>query len=327
MSKGLGEKLKVAVIGARGIGKHHAKWFARAGCEVTAIYGTTPESAAAAAEGLRGLFDFSGRAFHEWDRFREEAEFEACSLGSPMQDHLANVRDLAADGKHILCEKPLVWNWDYDAPQLMADAVALEQVARKAGVILAMNAQYPAILEGYTALHQAALGRAPEYHRLHFVMESKGAPRSALGCADAWVDLGPHPIAGLDQLAPGEVDWSTLRHTDGPIEAILDFEWISGGRRLPIHLETRRVPGGAIRRELGNQDLIAEYEGCTIDGDFAARLRGGGQEWTGLDPMRVCVSRFVDAVREGDPSRVLVSGEAALRQQAVLVGVWQRCWG
>jgi predicted dehydrogenase len=322
----MSDGLKVGIVGGRGIGKHHAKWFARAGCEVTAVYGTTPESAAAAAAGLRDLFGFTGRAFHEWDRFRSEGGFDVCSIGSPMEEHLANVRDLAADGKHLLCEKPLVWNWEFDAERLRTDAAALVEAARAAGIILAVNAQYPVLLEGFAALHRAALGRDPEYRRLHFVMETKASPRTTQGPADAWVDLGPHPLAVLDQLAPGGMDWNTLQHVDGPTESVLDFEWDAGDRRLGVHLETRRVPGGAIRRELGNQDLTAEYEGCTIDGDFAARLRGGGQEWTGPDPMRVSVARFVEAVRTGDPTRVVVSGEAALRQQEVLVGVWERCW-
>jgi hypothetical protein len=42
--------------------------------------------------------------------------------------------------------------------------------------------------------------------------------------------------------------------------------------------------------------------------------------------MRVSVERFVEAVRTGDGSRVLVGGDAALRQQEALVGVWSRCW-
>lgn len=322
----MSERLKVAVVGARGIGKHHAKWFARAGCEVTAIYGTTQESAEAAAVGLRDLFGFEGRAYHEWDRFRNEADFVMCSLGSPMQDHLENVRDLAADGKHILCEKPLVWNWNHTPEQLMGDAQSLIQAARDAGVILGVNAQYPALLEGFASFHQQVLGCEPEYRRLHFVLERKGSSRSEPGPADAWVDLGPHPLAVLDMLAPGSIDWPTLCHTDEPAGTTLDFDWVLEGRRITVHLETRRVLNGTPRRQLGNQNLITDYEGCTIHGDFSARLRSGDQEWTGLDPMRICVAKFVDAVRTGDPSRVLVSGEAALRQQAALVGAWERCW-
>src|SRR6478672_10830060 len=96
-------KLRIGIVGARGIGKHHAKWFARAGCDVVAVYGTTEESAAAAAAGLRDLFAFSGRVFHQWDRFVAEGGFDACSICSPAECHAANARDLGSAGKHLLC--------------------------------------------------------------------------------------------------------------------------------------------------------------------------------------------------------------------------------
>src|SRR5688500_16997398 len=113
------EPLRVGIAGARGIGKHHAKWFTLAGADVTAVYGTTPESAEAAAEGLRTLCGFQGKAFHEWDRIVAEGGFDACSVCSPAEDHAANVHSLVAAGKHILCEKPVVWNWDYTAEQMI----------------------------------------------------------------------------------------------------------------------------------------------------------------------------------------------------------------
>ncbi|MCC2671000.1 MAG: oxidoreductase domain protein [Armatimonadetes bacterium] len=322
--------LKIGIAGARGIGKHHAKWFAKAACDVTAIYGRTEESALAAAAGLRDLFGFTGRAFHDWDRFRAEGGFEACSVCSPAEAHLENVQDLAADGRHLLCEKPLVWNWDRSPRQLVEAAAALVEAAERHGVTLAVNVQYPAVLAGWEELHRQVLGRDPVYRSLHFTMETKGKPRSPHGAAEVWVDLAPHPLAVLDALAPGEVDWSTLRHEDGPHEAIVDFDWLSGDLRLPVHIECRRTTDGTVCRKLGNQDLTVVYDGCHVDGEFRARLRaqlpGAEHEWVGTDLMQVSVERFVEAVRTGDPSRVLVDGPAGIRQQMALTGIWAHCW-
>lgn len=318
--------LKVGIVGGRGIGKQHAKWFARLGCEVTAVYGTTEESAHAAAASFRELFDFSGQAFHDWERFRKEGGFEVCSVASPAECHFENVRGLAADGKHLLCEKPLVWNWDYTPAQMIEEATALVEVARHHGVLLGVNAQYPAALPGWTELHRRALGCEPEFRALHFVLETKGKPRSPHGAAEAWVDLAPHPLALLDVLAPGGIDWSTLRHTDGPHEAVVDFEWVAGERRLPVHIECRRITEGSPRRQIGNQDLVANYEGRNIDGEFHARLFTPEHEWIGPDFMKSCVAQFIDAIRTGDEGRMLVTGTAALRQLEALVGVWSHCW-
>ncbi|HTE18704.1 MAG TPA: hypothetical protein VK689_10035, partial [Armatimonadota bacterium] len=141
-----------------------------------------------------------------------------------------------------------------------------------------------------------------------------------------WVDLAPHPLAVLDAVAPGQVDWATLRHTDGPLETVVGFDWVAGSQRLRTHIECRRTTDGSVRRRLGTEDLTAEYEGCTVDGEFAARLRSGAHEWVGKDFMRTSVERFVEAVLARDENKLLVSGAAALRQQEALTGVLERCW-
>jgi predicted dehydrogenase len=322
----MSKPLRVGIVGARGIGKHHAKWFDRAGCEVSAIYGRTQEAAESSAAALRDLFGFSGKAFHDWERFRREGGFDACSVCSPAEAHGENVRDLAADGKHLLCEKPLVWNWNLSPLQIMEEATALVEAAARHGVILGVNAQYPAVLEGWEALHREVLGRPPEYRSLFFVMETRGAPRSPHGAAEVWVDLAPHPLAVLDALMPGGVDWTTLRHADRPLEAVVDFHWVSGDRRVPAHIECRRTTDGSVCRRLGNQDLTVTYTGQNINGEFRACLQADGAQWVGKDFMQVSVERFVEAVRTGDESRLLVNATAALRQQEALTGVWAHAW-
>lgn len=321
--------LRIGIVGARGIGKHHAKWFHRAGCEVAAIYGTTEESAAAAARSLHELFGFSGNAYHDWERFRREPGLDACSVCSPAEEHYENVRDLAADGVHLLCEKPLVWNWSYTPLRIIEEATALVEAAAHHGVILGVNAQYPAVLEGWRALNRQILGAEPDFSRLCFVMETKGQPRSAHGPAEVWVDLGPHPLALLDRLAPGTVDWASLCHQDGPLEAVLDFTWLSQGRPMTVHIECRRVTGPEVHRRLGNQDLTFDFGGREVDGDFCAVLKArttAGEEWVGRDFMRVSVERFIEAVQTGDSGRLLIDGTAGLRHLEVLTRVWERCW-
>src|SRR5437588_12607508 len=106
------DRLKVGVVGARNIGKHHAKWYAQLGAEVVALYGRTPESVERSAAGLRDLFGFSGKTYHDWEAFVRDPAFEAVSVCSPADAHAANAVDLLQAGKHVLCEKPLVCDWD-----------------------------------------------------------------------------------------------------------------------------------------------------------------------------------------------------------------------
>ena len=55
------EVLRVAIAGASGIGKHHAKWFHQAGAQVVGFCGSNEASVAATSKALKGLFPFSGR--------------------------------------------------------------------------------------------------------------------------------------------------------------------------------------------------------------------------------------------------------------------------
>src|SRR5262245_27464559 len=114
----MNQRLRVGIVGARGIGKHHAKWFARSGCEVVAVYGRTPESCGRAETALKSLFDFDGEMTADWDAFVRDPRLQAVSVGSPAEAHAEQVLALLAAGKDVLCEKPLVWDWE-QAPDAM----------------------------------------------------------------------------------------------------------------------------------------------------------------------------------------------------------------
>ena len=111
------------------------------------------------------------------------------------------------------------------------------------------------------------------------------------------------------------------------MEVSVKFTWSSPEWTIYAHIECRRTPGGTPRRLLGDQDMIAEYDGVNVDGEFRARLRYEDHEWVGKDFMQVSVERFIDAVTTREPARLLVDSHSALRQQEALTGVWQRCWG
>lgn len=321
------QRLRVAIVGGRGIGKHHAKWFRRAGCDVTALYGTSPESAAAAAKAVSALIPFDGRVFSDWDQFLRDGVFDAASVCSPADAHCRNVLDLASAGRHILCEKPLAWDWDRTPGEMVEQGRAMLAAVRENGVVLAVNAQYPAALEGYRHLHRELRGRDPDFPRLSYWMETKGQPRSPHGPAEVWVDLGPHPLAFLDAVAPGgAVQWETLKEQGSGFETRVEFVWRSSQGDLPVDMTLRRVPGGNPVRRVGNGDLDCAYEGANVDGEFVAVMRANGSEWVGLDFMRTSVERFVDAALTGDETLALVTGDAGLRQLEALVGVWSRSW-
>src|SRR3954447_14006038 len=185
---------RVGIAGARGIGRHQAKWFVHLGCEVASVYGTTAESAAAAAAAVRGLCAFHGRVECDWDAFVAAPDLDAVAVCSPPEAHAANALSALRAGKHVLCEKPLLWDWALGPDQLLEQARQIVSMARAKGRVLAVNAQYPAAVPPLLRLFREAHGREPQFRSLLFRMETAGPPRSPHGAAEVWADLGPHPL-------------------------------------------------------------------------------------------------------------------------------------
>jgi predicted dehydrogenase len=321
--------VRVGIAGARGIGRHQAKWFSQLGCEVAAIYGTSQATAAAAAEAVQALCDFHGRVEHCWEQFVRAPDLDAVSICSPPEAHAANVLDALRAGKHVMCEKPLLWDWESGSDRLMATAREMVQTAHAVDRVLAMNAQYPAAVPALLQLYQQANNREPDWQNVVFRMETAGAPRSAHGAAEVWADLAPHPIAFIDRLLPGGAPdlGSATRAASEASGVLLRLDWRWPGGPTSVTLDLRRVKDkSAIRREVALDGWTVHYQGRNIDGEFRTALVAPPYEWVGEDLMRTSLRRFVEAVRSGDPDRVLLSGDDALRQFEVQLALWERCF-
>jgi predicted dehydrogenase len=324
----MSESLRVGIVGARGIGRHQAKWFSQLGCQVAALFGTTADSAAAAAAAVRALCDFQGRVETDWERFIHAPDLDAVTICSPPEVHAANAVAALQAGKHVLCEKPLVWDWQARPDRMLSTAREMVRTAAQAGRVLAVNAQYPAVVAPLLELYRAANQREPSLQRLVFRMETAGAPRSPHGPAEVWADLGPHPLAFVDRLlSGGEPVIGSARREPSETDALLHLDWEHDGRSSAVFLELRRIKEkSAVRREFVLDGWTASYQGRSVDGEFRAALVSPPHEWVGEDFMRASIRRFVEAAQANDPGRALLTGEAALRQFEIQLALWERCF-
>jgi hypothetical protein len=320
--------LRVGIAGARGIGRHQAKWFAQVGCEVAAIYGTGPETASAAAQYVRQLCDFQGRVECDWDQFVSAPDLDAISVCSPPEAHYANVLTALRAGKHVLCEKPFVWDWQAGPDRMREASRVMVETAVSCGRVLALNAQYPAAVEPLLQLYREAHGRAPLLQTLLIRMETAGPPRSPHGPAEVWADLGPHPLAVVDALLPGGApDVESSRREPHATDVLLQLDWVWAGKRAAVSFELRRIEDrAAVRREFVLDGWTAAYQGRNVGGEFQAALTTPCQDWAGEDFMRTSVRRFAAAAQTARPDQCLVSGEAALRQFEIQIALWEQCF-
>ncbi|HNR33953.1 MAG TPA: Gfo/Idh/MocA family oxidoreductase [Candidatus Hydrogenedentes bacterium] len=236
MTSGSGRR--VAVIGASGIGKHHAKWWAHAGADVCAFAGTSPESVAKTREALSALFGFNGRGYTSVEKMLETEQPAIVDVCSPPPLHARHVRTALEAGCHVLCEKPFVYDPALPRKELMETAATLAALAQRHGRLLSVSTQYAAAALSFSRLWE---DREPVvYYHGHLESPARNRPPDP---NRVWVDLSPHPLSVLLKLAPeGEILWDTLDTRFAGYEAIAEFDVRQAhGNRLHAVIVTRNA--------------------------------------------------------------------------------------
>ncbi|MGI5819781.1 MAG: Gfo/Idh/MocA family protein [Armatimonadota bacterium] len=307
-------ELSAAVIGASGIGKHHAKWFARLGCSLDAIAGSSPESVTRTCETLQGMFGFDGEGYPSVEEMLAAGSYDLISVCSPEEMHYDHFMRALDHGAHVLCEKPIVFDHDLDPGTMLSRAEEMVEAAADAGRVAAVNTQYAAGVDSYHAL-MARRGADPGPPATFFMqMESRGGEEGT-DYEQIFIDLGPHPISVLMGFCgPGRMLEGSASCTveQKCVEAEFDYEMDAGGV-CRARIVCRNRPEGDLVRRYGINDMLVDYEGRNDEeGVYRAYLTYDGDETCAQDFMESSLERFVAAVR-GDAHAPLAPIEDGLR--------------
>jgi len=312
--------LHVAVLGASGFGRHHAKWYADLGCEVVAFLGSSPRRAEATAAILRQAFGFQGRGYTSLPDLLAAERPDAVSVCTPPPLHGEHVRAALEAGCSALCEKPFVWRPGVPSAELVAEARSLVEEAGRRGLILAVNTQYAAAAEEYRRLAPEAVAAPQSFFG---EMASKLRPGSTRGIEIA-LDLMPHPISILLGLFPdAELEPGSVRTTVHYEDTVSEFRVAAAGRTWPVSLRAAQRPEPPFPRRFGFNGQVADV-GTRPDaqGVYRGYLALDGRERVCEDFMRVSIERFCRAVRgEGAP---LAPGRLAARNLELLLATLER---
>jgi len=310
---------RVAVLGASGFGRFHCGWYADLGCEVVAFLGSSPESVGRTASALREAFGLEPRGYCDLEELLAAERPEAVSVCTPPPLHARQVLKVLGAGCSVLCEKPFVWEPGAGREGMLALAREAVELARRRGLVLAVNTQYAAAAERYREMVSAeVLSRAG---RFTAEMTSRLKPTSPSG-PGILVDLLPHPLSELLVLLPeaelveGSVDVGVGRRGS---EVVFEVT-VGDGRRCVVGVRVAKLPVGPFPRRFGLDGLVADCESAPDeDGRYRGRVCLGGREVVCEDFMRISIERFVRAVTgEGEP---LVGGDVALKNLGMMLGV------
>jgi predicted dehydrogenase len=311
-------ELNAAVIGASGIGKHHAKWFHRLGCSVDAFAGTSPESVAATAENLQEMFGFDGEGFPSVDAMLAAGSYDLVSVCSPEALHYDHVMRVIEHGAHVMVEKPLVYDAALSSEEMLKQGAAMVAAAREAGRVAAINTQYVAAVASYHRL-LSQIGADVGPARTFFMqMESRGGD-GGTDYEQIFIDLGSHPISVLMGFCgPGEMVEGSASCTveQKCVEAEFIYRMECGGT-CNAHIVCRNRPEGDLVRRFGINDTLVDYEGGNDEeGVYRAWLSHDDHRLCDTDFVETSLAEFVGTVR-GDLPRPLATVEEGLQNLGI----------
>lgn len=281
---------QVAVLGASGIGRHHAAWWEAEGATVCAVLGSTPESANATAARLSTALGHPVAAYADLATLLATATPDIVDVCTPDPLHGMHVRQSLEAGCAVLCEKPFLSDPLRRRDDLMEEARALVALAHRNHLRLGLCTQYAVVAETLRTLQQGLPGLRFEGH---IASPANGRPPDPAG---TWCDLGPHLLSMLTRVHPGiRPDWSTLCVAAQPHGALVQLVTAGPCGRVDVTLraERRETPPLHMRRFVLD-DWHAAIEPITgADGRFALRLDTSDGPHAVEDGMRVLIRRFL----------------------------------
>lgn len=286
----------VAVLGAGGIGRHHANWWRVEGARVTAILGRTPETVRISADKLKALFGFDGAVFTDLPTLLREAQPDIVDVCSPAAHHFEHARLALAGGCHVLCEKPLVYDAGLAHAQLLAQGEELVALARSCTRRFALCSQFSVAAQTCADLLRARESSPITVLRLELRSPARGRLPDP---AQAWIDLGPHLVAALQTLLPDtEPDWESVHVVCAGYETDFTFRMRGLGAAASVHLTTGFTGADESPnvRRIGINGILFDLIGENgVDGLFRMRYRSDdGIDEARPDPMRLLIRAFLE---------------------------------
>ena len=305
--------LRVAVVGASGIGLHHARWHHLSGSEVVAFVGQSEASCQQTAQRLTEYFGFAGRAYTDLNRMLTEEHPDIVDICSPFQLHRAHVEAVVATGCDVICEKPLCWDVEKSLDEIVADGEAVFAAVQAAKRLMVMSAQYPASVPIYQDFYVQERGQWDDVRSVYMEMEVKGRKGPKFG-EDIWIDLATHPLSLAMGFLPGyDVDWDTARCVVDERENSAQFDMVSNGKRARVDIILRDIDAGVPMRRFGVNDFAVDWQGyADEDGVYRAKLTQGNNEVVCNDFMHILIDDFAKKV-SGEGGKVWVSADDALQ--------------
>jgi predicted dehydrogenase len=337
----MAKKIKVGIIGAGGISRHHVEGYQKCpNVEVIATCDIIPERAKAQAEQFNIPHWFDSAA-----RLLKIKDIGAVSVCTPNYDHMHSSLMALRAGKHVLCEKPIAMN--ARQAQRMVDAARKARKKLQIGLDKRFSS---GVRFAKQVIEQGRIGKP--YYARSMSIRRRGVPswgvfgQKKLQGGGALIDIGvhsidmgwylmgcPRPVAVSGKTyrtigdAPGHVGmFGTWDHKTYDVEdfaaALVRF---AGGATMTIesafcvNLDKNRF----------GCNIVGDKGGVTLD-PLQVHLEAAGylmdctpNHLPRVQTYHAEVAAFVEAVASNKPSQV--PGSQVLWVQKIIDGIYASC--
>jgi len=292
--------LPAGIVGAgrsrNGLGPFLATFLERAGCRVAAIAGS---SAARAEANAAALGERLGHDVHPCRDLDElcASGIAALVIASPPQHHLAALEAGASAHLPVLCEKPLVHEHH------VASGASVVSRFVSSGLLLTENCHWPFVLPVLRELY--GVSSVASVRQLSLGLGSVTSGRVIVQNALSHLLSLAQAVAHVD--ADTIVDSVSLDRPSLFAPTVVQAH-LRGPRlylQLALHLDLCPNPP---------RPAWLAIDGARVDRrigpDHTFSFSGNGREVPVADPMQQLVFRFSEFLRNPNPSRIAVEGEA-----------------
>lgn len=285
---------RVAIVGASGIGRHHARWWQVEGASICAFLGRSESSVAATAVHLQEHLGVAVPGYTDMARILREARPDIVDICSPPHLHAEHVALALEAGAEVLCEKPFVYDPTLSSKAMLEQARGLMAHAAELEQRLCICTQYAV---GAPILRDFFL-QATGARKITSIHGQLAAPAKGRGPDPQriWIDLAPHLLSVVLALYPDAErapERLAVKFDGYRAEAAFVLDTPEGAVPCRLECANRTEPPNNIRRFTFNDQAIDVAGEQAADGEFGMRLRCREHSLVSEDMMRLLIRRFL----------------------------------
>jgi len=285
---------KVIIVGARrrrqGIGEFLASAFSNAGAEVTAVVGTTPETAGLAQANLLAQYGIKCTAYSSLAIALEKETPDIVALCTPFESHLEQLQLVLAAGAHCLCEKPIIWG--LGARNIPESTQVIDNFIHNKRY-LSLVTQWPYTLNSFYEIYPEQKDQPVSNFEMTLSPIRPGP--------DMVLDAAPHIISMLQALVgDGSIENIKSGFTENEKSLVLDFDYKqTAGANTRVKFRTTVCEDIPRPASYGiNGHVIAREIELP---DYNIWFQGKDKRIPASDPLNLLVADFLANIKNKNP--------------------------